>query len=397
MNLQLREDSAPKLMFVITEAFGELFNAMYLVMGCRFRAVFAMREPWYSLNHTGLPGKTYGFNNFVDLLAAIDEESPDLVCLFSGYLYVKDQIIDFKHLDDLIKYVRSRRAKVVTSDPFLGLTARLPVVDLQHPLGQVVSLPMRFIGEALFGPMFTYFLRTRAILKDVPHVYVVDPDEQGVIAVAFYNPNLQHCLAEPEASGVAPAASAENIPTQPYWLFILAGSDYHPQVKQLGADRVHAQLARMLRETLDEGRGAALIAPAPCIEALSNDPNVEGSHLVSNCDYGRFMTFLLKAEYAFYWNIFSASIIARLVNNLPTFFFAIGHIADANQQMFEKGMSRYYHNASITYLDPTERLTVEALLEPARAQQRQLFEPFLGNIRALPTPEVLVRRLLNEC
>ena len=80
--------STPRLMFVLTAAFGELFNAMYMVRGCRLRTAFAMREPWYSLNRAGLPGPAYHFENYKSLVAAIEKEDPDVVCLFSGYLFV---------------------------------------------------------------------------------------------------------------------------------------------------------------------------------------------------------------------------------------------------------------------------------------------------------------------
>ena len=213
------ERSIPRLMFVLTAAFGELFNAMYMIAGCRFHTAFAMREPWYSLNSSGLPGASYRFENFDGLLAAIEEERPDLVCLFSGYLYVKDQIFDFDGLDRLVTYLHARGTKVVSSDPFLGLITRLPVLDLQSPLGQIVTLPLRLGGEALFGPLFPYFLRIRTILKDVPHVYIVDPEEHGVRTLSFYNPNFCRSASDKPVSEQAEAADAANVPARPYWLF----------------------------------------------------------------------------------------------------------------------------------------------------------------------------------
>jgi hypothetical protein len=383
------EQRGPKLMFVLTAAFGELFNAMYMVMGCQFRTAFAMREPWYSLNRDGLPGASYRFDGLADIFTAIDRESPDLVCLFSGYSYANDKVINLEELDRLVKYLKDRGVKAVTSDPFLGLISRLPPIDLTNPIGQIVGFPIRLIGESILGSMFSYFLRARVILKDLPHVYIVDPDEHGIKALPFYNPNIRH-WTEP-ALREAPIA---NVPAQPYWFFVLGASDYNPQIKRDGVDCFHALLKRNLLDAMSEGRRAALMAPAPCIAELEKDISLKECSFVRNCDYDRFMAILLGAEYAFYWNIFSASIVARLLNRLPTFFFATGHLADENRLMFEKGMSRYYRNAHPTHLDPANRLAAASLSGPARAQQEQLFEPFFENVRQLPTPDTLVRKLL---
>jgi hypothetical protein len=382
--------SAPKLMFVLTAAFGELFNAMYMVMGCGFRTTFAMREPWYSLNRDVLPGASYRFEGLADLLAVIDQEEPDLVCLFSGYLYPSDKIIGFDELAGLLDHLKRRGTKAITSDPFLGLISRLPPLDLDNPVGQILGLPIRLIGESMLGSMFPYFMRARLVLKDVPHAYVVDPDERGVTALPFYNPNIRR-YAELTAQHQRPAADP---PAEPYWLFVLGASDYNPQVKRDGADVVHARVARKLQDAMNEDRRAVLMAPAICIAALEQDAALKECSFVKNCGYDQFMEILLGAEYTFYWNIFSASVIARLLNRLPTFFFAAGHIADENQIMFEKGMSRYYRNARPTYVAHDDRLRAASLSGLALAQEEQLFSPFLENVRHLPTPETLVRNVL---
>jgi hypothetical protein len=391
--MQAEQNGSPKLMFVLAAAFGELFNAMYMVVGCSFRTAFAMREPWYSLNRASLPGPSYRIDDLASLLAAIDQENPDLVCLFSAYLYPDDRIVDFGDLDRLVKYLNGRGTKTVTSDPFLGLISRLPPFDLESPVGQIVGLPMRLIGEAVFGSRFTYFVRARYILKDLPHVYIVDPDERGIKALPFYNPNIRSYASDSVAARQAATAS---LPAQPYWLFVLGASDYYPQIKREGADHFHASLARKLLDAMQEGRRAALIAPSPCIAALQRDASLKECIFVDNSQYDRFMAILLGAEYVFYWNIFSASVIARLLNRLPTFFFAVGHIADENQQIFEKGMSCYYRGGRPTHLHPAERLTAALLSGLAHAQEEQLFEPFYNNVRQLPTPEMLVRNVLAE-
>lgn len=386
------ETGTPKLMFIPTAAFGELFMSMYMLMGCAFRTSFAMREPWYSLNRDVLPGTSYHFASLAELLVAIDQEKPDLVCLFSGYLYAADKIFAFDELADLLRQLEARHIKAITSDPFLGLISRLPPIDLDNPLGQILGLPVRLIGESILGDMFSYFLKARVTLKDVPHVYVVDPEEGGITALTFYNPTMLRYHEWAASQGV----TATDIGSEPYWLFVLGASDYNPQIKRDGADCVHASLSRKLLEAMNEGRRAALIAPAACIAALERDTALKDCVFVQNCDYFRFMTILLAAEYAFYWNVFSASIVARFLNRRPTFFFAAGHIADENQIMFEKGMKFYYRNAQPTYLHPGDPLRAASLSNAALAQEVQLFDPFFNNVRQHPTPDMLVKNLLSK-
>jgi len=385
-------NATPKLLFAVGEAFGELFTAMYMAHGCGFRTVFVLRDPWYSLNRSGLPGSAYLFEGLTSLLSAIDKERPDLVCLFSGYLYVGDAIMDFDDLDRLVKYLRVRGIAVLTSDPFLGIGARLPLIDFRNPLARLLSLPLRLAGLIWYGPGFNYLLRIRAILEAVPHLYMVDPDENRIQALPFFNPNFIGFAAD---RAMAPAEPPGKIPAQPYWLFILGASDYHPQVKKHGADYFHAVLTGKLGDALDQGRGAALIAPEACIAALESNALLEECVLIRYCDYKAYMSILLGAEYAFYWNFFSASILARLLNRMPVLFFACGHLAEANPRMFRKGMDRYYGEAEVTCLDPADRLSCSELKELAMRQEERLFTPFLRNVRTLPSPETVVRGLMQ--
>jgi hypothetical protein len=384
------EAGGPKLMFVVTAAFGELFAAMYMVMGCGFRTAFAMPEPFYSLNREGLPGTCHRFDNLASLLVAIEQENPDLVCLFSGYLFAKDEIVSLDELDRLVKYLQIRRTKAITSDPFLGLISRLPPLDLDNPIAQILGLPIRLMGEAMLGSLFPYLLRTRIILQDIPHVYIVDPHEHVVKTLAFYNPHMRHYASDLAATPIS------GVPAQPYWLFVLGASDYYPQIKRYGAEYFHAVVAQKLADTMQQGRRAVLIAPASCIAALEQHAALQECVFVQNCDYQRYMAILLGAEYAFYWNIFSASLSARLFNRLPIFFFSVGHLGDENPLMLGKGMRCYYNNAPLNYIQPGDRLSAAALSSAAAAQQTQLFDAFFNNVQHLPTPEAVVRDLLAE-
>ena len=394
------DQNAPKLLFLLSGADGELFNAMYMVMGCDFRTVFVLRDPSFSLNQNGLPGKCYLYQNVSDLLAIVEAEAPQVVCLFSGYLVVNDKMMDAEELDRFIAQMHSRGIKVITSDPFLGILSRLPPFDPHNPFEQFLAVPVRLGGMFFFGPQFPYFLSTAAnlrSLKRIPHVYIVDPDEAGDIRrVAFFNPKIRRYVSESGDSRNGSPTTEVGLGAQTHWLFILGALEYRFQMDRCAAPGFHDLLAQKLRETLEEGSRPVLIAPTPCIEALAANASLNGSLLLDKCDYNRFMSLLIGAEYAFYWNIFSASTIARILNWGPTFFFASGHLADAYQPMFDKGISRYYANAHLEYRNQTKRLRREELAIHAALHETQLFNPFYENVRHLPSPNDIIHQLLRE-
>lgn len=390
------DQTAPKLFFVVSAALGELFNAMYLLMGCGFRSVFALRDTTFELNHASLPGQCYRYGNASDLLAAIAAEKPDMVCLFSGYLLIDEKIMDVAELDRFVDGLFEMGIKVITSDPFLGLSSRLPMFDPHNPLEQLLSLPLKLMGGFLFGPSFLYFSGMPS-LKRVPHIYVVDPDEPGEIRrLAFFNPHIRIYASELDHSANASHPVDGIKRTGPRWMFILGNGEYGPQVKRDGAPGFHALVAQKLRETMAAGRQPVLFAPRACIEVLAADDSLSHCVLIHSCDFENYMSLLVGSEYVFYWNIFSASILARLVNSRPTFFFGTGHVADFNQEMFNKGVRRYYANARLTYLDQTHRLSETELAGLAALQEEQLFKPALENLCHLPAPNEMIRELLRD-
>ena len=389
------DQNSAKLLFVMSAAFGELFNAMYLVMGSGFRTVFALRDAHFSVNHASLPGKTHHYETRSDLLAIIESEKPDMVCLFCGYLLIDEKVMDVAELDSFIDRLLELGIKVITSDPFLGLPSRVPTFDPNNPFEQLLSLPVKLMGGLLFGSSFLYFSEMPG-LKRLPHVYVVEPDEPGETQrLAFFNPHIRRYASELDHS--ASLLQHQNGGrAKAHWMFIMGMGEYLPLVNRDGVQSVHALLAEKLRETLAAGRQPVLFAPKACIDALIADASLNHCVLLHTCDYNRYMSLLVGAEYVFYWNIFSASILARLVNHRPTFFFGTGHIAEFDQMMFDKGMRQYYKNARLTYLDQTHLLSQTELAKLALLQEEQMLKPVCDNLCHLPLPSEMIQRLLNE-
>jgi hypothetical protein len=279
----------------------------------------------------------------------------------------------------------------VTSDPFLGLASRFPYVNPKNPLEQILALPFGLVGEVLFGSLFPYLMRMGSSLKGIPHLYVVDPEEPGdVQRLTFFNSHIRRNGREYGN----PAKDRADLRDPGDWLFVLANSEYRPTVNGVESDFVPL-LAEKLRETLGENRRPVLIAPQACIDALADDATLRKCVFLTNCDYNRYISLLLGAERVFYWNIFSASVMTPILNSVPTFFFGRGHVAEANGLMFEKGLARYYANCRLTYLDQKRALKQAELADHAVLQETQLFQPFFQNVCGLPSPEDVIRQLLE--
>src|SRR5450432_2231657 len=157
--MSLDDRNSPKLLVIVTAAFGELFMANYFVSGSAFPVVFALCDAHFGLNYAGLPGRTHRYGDLADLLSIVEEESPQVVCMFSGYLLVHDHLLDQEGLDRFLEELLRRGIKVVTSDPFLGMASRFPYVNPKNPLQQILSLPFGLVGELLFGSLFPYLMR----------------------------------------------------------------------------------------------------------------------------------------------------------------------------------------------------------------------------------------------
>ena len=116
-------DRAPKLMFVLSHDYGELFRATYLLAGYEFQSVFLMPERLLAVNRGGLPGPALAYRSFVDVFEAVDVERPDVVFLFSGYLYTINNLFHVDTVQALVRKLRERECRLVTSDPFQGILA----------------------------------------------------------------------------------------------------------------------------------------------------------------------------------------------------------------------------------------------------------------------------------
>jgi len=375
--------SRAKLLFVLSNDYGELSNALYLVRGYGFRTVLLMPERLFRANQEGLPVRANRYRTPADVLDAVDREKPDVVLLFSGYLYAINQIFDLDAVAGLVHGLRSRDCRVVTSDPFLGILSRPDgtVFNDRHPLKSMLT---------------EHFARLSAAFAGITHLYPILPGDWAPLqSVSFFNPNviLPHSAIEEGKRTLAGRIGLDL--TRNQWLFILSQEDYEAQARFRGRDRFDVLLIEMLRQAGREGRQPVVVGPQSCLASLKGRGlRPEESLLLAYCGQDLFLPLLLGAEYAFFWNIFSNSIMARAANNLPVFFFDRGHMAHAIPPLFEAGMRYYYLDSELPYVNAEERLASRQLDQLA-TRQAQSLEGARAQFRRSPSPENMLKALLQ--
>jgi hypothetical protein len=148
----------PRLLFILSDDYGELASALYFLQGQDWAATLVVPRRLYDLNAGGLTPRARPYSGAGEVLGALDAEESDVVFLFSAYLYAVNGLFDRPALAGLLGAARRRGCAVVTSDPFLGVMARLDdfTFNDNHPLKGVFT---------------RHFAETFALLRDVPHLY----------------------------------------------------------------------------------------------------------------------------------------------------------------------------------------------------------------------------------
>jgi hypothetical protein len=376
--------SKARLLFVLSNDYGELSNAMYLTMGCSFQVMLLMPDRLFAVNANTLGARTGRYGSIQDVIDAVDRERPDIVFLFSGYLYAINNLLGIEAVEALVRSLRGRGQRLVTSDPFLGILAELDLSTFsdKHPRQ---------------GWLVDHFGRLFRLLRDIPHLYLVRADEFArTPSASFFNPRL---LIRPSTLAAFSQKLVDQVRIDPgrrQWVFVMSLEDYGGQVARFGQGRYDDLLIYLLQDTVRAGRQPVLIAPQECITSIrSTAPGIDGLIRLPFCGFEVFRRLLLGGEYVFYWNIFSNTIPARVVNHLPVFFFDPGHMVHAIPPLFERGMRRYYCGAELPYVDQCGGLISEALATLA-AHQDDALQAAREKFRQSPTPEEMVASLLQS-
>ena len=391
-----------RLLFILDNDFGELTTVMYLLMGQEWfgEIMVLVPERLYAINSEAFPGRTFCFQSIADVERVVESFHPDIAFLCSGYLYAMHEIFSQEILQNLVDLLAKRDCKVVTADPFLGVLSRQPIsslISIDVPDETDLALPAHvfkhlesvkaeqdaFIVEKLSG--------AERILRDRFHLYpahinrttgetsVTDARELG-----FFNAEL-----------VYPASLKPDSDTQPHWVFILSATDLDAQLMFEAVRGFTEIVARLLKQAIAMGRRPIFIAPEKFIRDLTREMRgQEGAELLSFCSFTRLTSLLLTAEYAFYWNSVSHTILLRSFNGLPVILFDRGHLVRNVEAIYERVVQWYYQGLQPIYMDHYQPLSLEKL-NVATANFRRCATEMVRNFQRGPDPESLVQGILD--
>jgi hypothetical protein len=370
------------LLFVLSNDYGELASALNFLQGFDVDALVLAPGRLYGINAGDLAPRARPYGTVGDILAAVTAEPPDVVFLFSAYLYAVNNLLDLAQLASLVTSLRSRGCPVVTSDPFLGLMARVDesLFNESHPLSSVLA---------------RHFAQVFSIVHDIPHLYLVDPGGNvPVHRLSCFNPAIVRPPATTPGGLTRVPGTLGVDHSRPRWLFILSSEDYGAQMNAVGQVRFQEELVKLLRHAVTEGRQPVLIAPSPCVASLlgviGSDPG--GPILLAHCRHALFATLLEEAEHVFYWNLFSHSILERVMNRQSALFYSAGHLASAIPPFLELGIKTYYAGARPTYLSSSRLLSATEVARLA-IEQDTLWEDARAHLARSASPAAVVAGL----
>jgi hypothetical protein len=358
------------------------------------RAAVMLTDHLYRHNRDTLPVSTHRYASLEDVMSLVEVWNPDLVFFVSAYGLLDAGFRPLPSLERFVGRLRERGCRLVTADPTMGMSQGLTTSQVDLPLSRL-RWRARFGQLWSFRRMFRSFSRIGRTFADVTHLYPVPtrglPNDDNVRRISFFNPHIVAPNGQP--SGSHDAAGRR----EPSWLFILGASDLKCQLMLLsGSDNTASLVVRLLEGTRREGRRPVLIAPPPFVDNVSRRLSAEvEAELLPFCSYAGFTSRLFDAEYAFYWNTLSNSILLRLSNGLPVFFFDQGHIARLLKPCYEAGVRCWYGGAIPRLRDARERLDARELADLVSTQRLEM-QAIREYWRRSPAPEEVIDGLLHE-
>lgn len=402
------DDEGARTLFVLDNDYGELTTVMYLILGqACFRSTRVLVSPrLYPTNHDALPGRVAQWNNEQDVANAIDTLRPRLVVFASGYLMKVHALLDAEALARLCELARGQGAVVATADPFLGLVPPGEAEDLRKLISidipakaDAMLLTARRMGNTILHRSLSGAER---VLRAYPHLYPTYTDMEGLLAtdtdsrnVSFFNEKL---LVPPRLLSVSPNAGGGPLETDGrlHWVFIISQADNTTQSIFEGPAQFARIVATRLAEAAELGRHAIFLGPTDLSNLVRSAlQSHERIHLLPFCSFRSAMALLLTAEYCFYWNVVSHSILMQLWNGRPVILFDRGHLARAMPTIYERVIAWYYQGYEPPYVDQKSPLSLAAL-ERAVAPQADRRTELMARYRRAPSPADLMQSLLSR-
>lgn len=400
------------VLFILDNDFGELTLILYLVLGQNcFRECRVLVSPrLYEKNRDALPGRLGAWTSEADLIQVIDTRRPRIVVFASAYLLPVHDLLTVEALERVIEAARRQGAAVVTADPFLGLISQWSSRGLSELIS--IDIPtaaderLRAMKRGADALLHRALAAVERMVRPLPHLYPSPTDLTALTPAATDDRNVcffnEALLLPSHLADLTPNAKDEPVaPGGPHWMFVISLVDFQTQVMFLGAARFAAIVAQLLTRAAELGRHAMLLGPDELRDLLkrelSKQPPArrERIHLLSFCSFRRAMSLLLTAEYCFYWNVVSHTILMQLSNGRPVILFDRGHLVRALPALYERVIAWYYQGWEPPYLDHEASLSLAALTDATASHARHR-EGLMARFRRAPSPADLLESLLGR-
>lgn len=398
-----------RVLFILDNDFGELTTVLYLVLGQQtFRNARILVSPrLYDSNHDALPGRLDVWHSAEELTAVLGCFEPRVVVFASAYLLPVHGLLSAEQLGELCEQARRLGALVVTADPFLGLISQWSSRGLQELIS--IDIPkdashelvaLKKMGDAL---LHSALGAAEKVLRTVPHLYPsftdmsgLEPAEGDQRNLCFFNnalllpPGLAAAGADPRSGDLG---AGDDIP---HWMFLISLVDYQSRSMFVGSLEFARTVAHLLAQTARLGRRAIFLGPSELIDLIRLvQPADDRIQLLSFCSFRRAMSLLLTAEYSFYWNLVSHSILMQLWNGRPVILLDPGHLVRAIPEIYPRILAWYYQGWEPPFLDPQADLSLASLQEAVgpHASRR---EDIMARFRRAPSPTELLDALVGH-
>ena len=371
-----------RMLFLLSNDFGELSNALYVLSSQPFarEATLLLPPRIYRGNEQCIPGQVRQYSTLPDILGAVDDIAPDIVFLFSGYLFTINELFDLDEFTALIEALHARECVLVTSDPFLG----------------ALSVPHVAADFTRVHPPFEQVSR---LLASAPHLYPSPCPglSERISHVSVFNAELAERVdvdGQDRMWEFLDVAAPED--RLPIWLFVISSEDHWIQVGKHGESGFAAHLIGLFESARLQGKQAVLVAPSACVAGIiQHHPADHGAVLRSFCSHRDFTALMKSAESAFYWNIFSNSLILRLSAGRPAFFFDVGHLVRNHSWLYKAAVDNYFLGWQPVCLDQQQALTTE-VLRMVSAVEEPMVARVRDHLRSSPSPSQAVASLLGR-
>jgi hypothetical protein len=382
-------------LIVVSKSQEELALAMSFLRGQEFadRAHLLLPRDLYSIERDELPVSAAPYEALEDIIKVVDRHQPDLVFLFSAYLFSFHGLLSRESLDALLRHLRDRGCRIITSDPFIGLAGRLTLADIDSRMLVAGESPLT---RSLVSLVLSLRRQNTPFTRlpdfgDVAHLYPrsAPRSEDGITRLCFFNPKAacEATNARDMADGPDEAPGLHR-----RWLFVLSANDLHVQRLIVGQRNMIEHLLGMLRFSLECQAQPTLIAPSDVVNQLAGALR-DSVELLPVCPLVALNRRLLEAEYVFDWNAFSFWQLTRLASGRPAFAFDRGYVSRTAKPFYETACAWHLGGCEPTFLDQSQLFSPYVLAHLAKMQNAAM-HPVGEDWRSSPSPAEVVDRLL---